>query len=79
MEIFSYSTARQKLSYLLDVAFNIGEVKLKDKNGNLFSIKPEIIKSSPLDVEDIGLNLTREEIIESISESRKHCKTNSNK
>ena len=47
-------------------------VKLKDKNGNPFSIKPENKKYSPLDVDEIGLNLSREEVIEVIRESRKY-------
>ncbi len=71
MEVFNYSTARQKLSYILDIAFTKGEAKLRDKNGNLFSIKPEKKNSSPLDVQDIGLNLSRKEILDAIQEGRK--------
>lgn len=72
MEIYDFSVARQKLSYLLQVAFKKGEARLKDKDGNLFIIKPEKKAHSPLDVEGLGLNLSRQEVLDVIKEGRKH-------
>jgi len=72
MEIYNISTAKMKLSAILSEAFISGEVKLKDKKGNLFTIKPLNTQKSPLDIEGIGLNMTSEEVIELIKEGRKY-------
>ena len=70
MDVFNYSTARQELSHILNLAFKNGEAKLTDKEGNLFVIKPEKPSKSPLDVGSINLNLTREEVLDIIKEGR---------
>jgi hypothetical protein len=72
MVIFTYSKARQQFSSLLDKANKDGQVFIKRKNGQIFSIKPERNnKKSPLDVDGIGVGLSRNEILSFIHESRK--------
>ncbi|MCB9431662.1 MAG: type II toxin-antitoxin system Phd/YefM family antitoxin [Ardenticatenaceae bacterium] len=70
--VFTYSEARQNLASLLEKAVQEGEVRVKRKDGQVFIIKPETISGSPLDVEGIDLQLTREEIVAFIHEGRKY-------
>jgi len=63
--------AREKLASLLDQAARGGDVRIKRRDGKVFVIK--IIKraDSPLNVKDLKLNLTRQEILESIRQGRR--------
>lgn len=69
--VFTYSEARQNLASLLEKAVQEGEVRVKRKDGQVFIIKPETTLGSPLDVEGIDLQLTKEEIVAFIHEGRK--------
>ena len=71
MDVYTYSQARQKLAALLDKAAKDGEVRIKRRDGQVFIIKPQMRRSSPLDVEGLDLNLTTAEILQSIQEGRK--------
>jgi antitoxin Phd len=70
-DIYTLSEARQKLVSLLEQAARNGEVRIKRRDGQVFVIRPQKRKGSPLDVEGVQLNLTRDEILESIAKSRK--------
>ena len=70
--VYTYSEARQNLASLLEKAIREGEVRVKRKDGQTFIIKPEIPGGSPLDIDGIDLDLTKEEIITFIQEGRKH-------
>ena len=71
--VYTYSEARQNLVSLLERAIQDGEVRVKRKDGQIFVILPDTaITGSPLDIESIDLNLTKEEIIEFIHEGRKY-------
>lgn len=70
MTVFTYSKARQKFSYLLDLAGKEGEVLVRRKDGHLFSIRPQVRKRSPLDVKGIKTGVSTREIVEFIRESR---------
>jgi hypothetical protein len=48
-----------------------GEVRIKRRDGRVFVIKPQKYKGSPLAVNGIKLNLSRQEIWESIEEGRR--------
>ena len=48
-----------------------GRVRVKRRDGQVFIIKPERITSSPLDVEGVDLEITTDEIMEFIAESRR--------
>jgi DNA-binding transcriptional regulator LsrR (DeoR family) len=74
MEAYTYSSARQNLSRLLDIAMKQGEVKIKRRDGTSFIIRPEKEKrsKSPLDIKGVQVaGITKEEILTAIKESRK--------
>lgn len=70
MTIYSYSQARQNLSSLLNKAKEEGEVMIKRKDGSTFILKPVSPQSSPLEVEGIDVDTSREEIVEIQKEIR---------
>lgn len=71
MNTYTYSEARQKLASLLEQAAKYGEVRIKRRDGQVFVIKPQSRKGSPLDVDGIKTKLNRREILQSIEEGRK--------
>jgi hypothetical protein len=71
MIVYTYSEARQKLATLLEQAAKEGGVKIKRKDGQIFVIRPETRAGSPLDVEGIDLDITKDEIVQFIQEGRK--------
>jgi PHD/YefM family antitoxin component YafN of YafNO toxin-antitoxin module len=71
MNTYTYTEARQKLATLLEQAARYGEVRIKRRDGQVFVIKPQKRKGSPLDVDGIDLNLSRSEILQSIKEGRR--------
>jgi len=71
MIVYTYSEARQKLATVLDKARKEGEVRIKRKDGQIFIIKPQAQKDSPLNVVGIDLDLTSEEIVATIQEGRR--------
>lgn len=70
MTIFTYSEARQKLASLLDIARAEGEVLIRRKDGQVFSMKPEKPKKSPLSVKGIRPFITTKELVDVIREQR---------
>jgi len=70
--VYTYSEARQNLATLLEKAVTEGEVRVRRKDGQVFVIIPEVTAGSPLDVEGVDIELTREEILEFIREGRKY-------
>ncbi len=71
--VYTYSEARQNLASLLEKAIHDGEVRVKRKDGQIFVIIPDTTTTgSPLNVEGIDLNITKEEITEFIHEGRKY-------
>jgi len=71
MVVYTYSEARKNLASVLDRAAKEGEVRIKRRDGQVFILKPQVSRSSPLDVNGIDLNLTLPEILASIQEGRK--------
>ena len=71
MITYTYTEARQKLASVLEQAAKYGEVRIKRRDGQVFVVKPQKREGSPLDVEGLKLRVSREEILESIKESRK--------
>lgn len=70
MHVYTYSEARQNLAQLLEQAENSGKVLIRRKDGRTFSLVPEKIVSSPLDVPTIKANITTEEIVALVREGR---------
>ena len=70
--VYTYTEARQNLASLLDRAADEGEVRVKRRDGQVFVIKPEHTKTSPLDIDSIDLGISVDEIVEFIAEGRRH-------
>ncbi|RIK31166.1 MAG: prevent-host-death protein [Anaerolineae bacterium] len=71
MNTYTYTEAREKFAKVLEQAAKYGEVRIKRRDGQVFVIKPQKRTGSPLAVTGIKLNLSRDEILQSIEEGRK--------
>ncbi|MDB5047270.1 MAG: hypothetical protein JWO30_341 [Fibrobacteres bacterium] len=72
--IFTYSSARQNLSRLLDIALKQGEVTIRRRDGTSFTIRPERRKKtqSPFDIKGVDAKgISQKDILKAIKESRK--------
>ena len=74
MKTYSYSEARQKLASLLDEASSRGPVCIRRKDGRTFIVKAEKRPGSPLDVPGVRADISGEEIVSVIRESRKRTR-----
>jgi hypothetical protein len=72
MVVYTYSEARQNLAALLEKAFREGEVRILRKDGQVFVIRPESRRDSPLSVRSVDVDLTVAEIIDYIREGRRN-------
>jgi len=70
MNIYTYSETRQKLSSVLDSARKTGEVLIRRKDGSMFSLTPVVPPKSPLDVKGIDTDLSTDEAVSLVRESR---------
>lgn len=71
MTVYSYADARERLSTLLERALMEGQVKLRSRDGRVFTIRPEQPpKTSPFDVRSVKLPISKVDILEAIQESR---------
>lgn len=71
MKEFTYSEARQQLAALLDRARRDGAVRIRRRDGQVFVLRPEQSKGSPLDVPGLSLEFSREEIVDLVKEGRR--------
>lgn len=71
MKVYSYSEARQQLAQLLNRARREGEVEIRRRDGETFVVRPSAKSGSPLDVPAVRCDLTREDIVELVRESRR--------
>ncbi len=70
MQVFTYSEARQKLARVLEQAESTGKVLIRRKDGRTFSLVPEQILTSPLDVPSIRTDISTQEIVAIVREGR---------
>ncbi len=70
MDIYSYSEARRKLSSVLDKAESTGRVLIRRRDGRTYSLVPERMASSPLDVPSVNANISTEEVVKLIRRER---------
>lgn len=72
MKVYTYSEAREKLSSILEES-KTEEVVIRRRKGDMYAIVPQPARPrrSPFDVSGLNKNITRQEILEAISESRK--------
>ena len=71
MKEFTYSEARQQLAALLDRARRDGAVRIRRRDGQVFVLRPEQSKGSPLDVPGLRLGVSRDEIVDLVKEGRR--------
>jgi antitoxin Phd len=71
MNVYTYTEVRQNLASLLDQAAREGEVRIKRKDGQVFVIKLQPEKKSPLEVEGMDLGISTQEIVGFIAEGHK--------
>ena len=57
MRVYTYSEARQNLAFLLEQAENEGEVRIKRKDGRIYTIRPYTQTASPLDVDGVDIDV----------------------
>jgi hypothetical protein len=69
MTVYTLEEAEGKLATVLEKATVEGEVCIKGGKGRLFTLRPDV-RRSPLDVEGVDLDLSREEIVSIVRESR---------
>ena len=71
MRIYNYSEAQQDLSAVLNTALS-QDVIVRKQNGQRFKIIPmkENINQSPFDVLGINTDITTEELVETLKQSR---------
>ena len=70
MDVYTFSEARQKLAAVLAKAKSQGEVRIKRKDGDEFTVKLVRKKKSPLDVKGVSLGLSADDIVDAVRESR---------
>ncbi len=76
MRIFNYSEARQNFAAVLNKALE-EEVIIKRKDGTRFKIVPLNSKQddrSPFDIDGVESEVTRDEIINAVRESRSYTR-----
>jgi len=73
MTVFTYSQARQNFAAVLDRAAKEGKVQIKRRDGSVFTLCPEKSNAnkSPLEVEGVKTDLSTDEIIRAVRESRR--------
>jgi len=71
MKEFTYSEARQNFAALLDQARRDGAVRIRRRDGQVFVLKPDARKGSPLDVQGINLPLSTDEIVDLVHAGRR--------
>ncbi len=70
MRVYTYSEARQKLAVVLKQAEHTGKVLIRRKDGKTFSLTPEKMAASPLDVPAIKADITTQQLLDIIREGR---------
>lgn len=72
--IYTATQLRKELPTLLQKALKSGQIQFKTRDGQVFVIRPltpaKNVKLSPLDVRGIKLAVSKEDILQSIRESR---------
>ncbi|MDP9353131.1 MAG: type II toxin-antitoxin system Phd/YefM family antitoxin [Chloroflexota bacterium] len=71
MKVYTYSEARQNFASLLEQARREGAVRIRRRDGQSFLLQAEAPTGSPLDVESVDLDLSRNEIVSFVREGRR--------
>ncbi len=69
MTVYTLEEAESKLTTVLEKAATEGEVCIRGERGYLFTLKPAS-RRSPLAVEGVDVDISRDEIVSIVRESR---------
>ena len=67
----SFTEAQQNFASILDEAKKDGVVRIKNRDGQAFAIKPMKYRQSPLDVGGLDMDTTAAEIVDMIRVGRR--------
>ncbi len=73
MKTYTYTQARQKLASILDEASKTGEIRIRRRDGSIFTVRPlkQKVKKSPFEiVKGLDLEVSMDEIVDIVRESR---------
>jgi hypothetical protein len=70
MKVYTYSQARQQLASLLEEASRQGKVQIRRRDGRVFAVQPLKVEASPLETAKVSTDVSTEELIDVIRESR---------
>ena len=71
LRLYTYAEANRDLSGILTIAQESGAVAIRGPDGRAYVLQPEPkLNSSPLDIPGIDLDITTEEIVQTIREMR---------
>lgn len=70
MQVYTYSEARQKLASVLNKAEATGGVVIRRRDGRSFTLVPEKMTASPLDVPFIKARISTKELVTLVREER---------
>ena len=71
MRVYTFSQARQQLASLLNQAAREGQVRIRRRDGQMFALQPVRRARSPLDVPAVATDITTDEIVRFVRESRR--------
>ena len=71
MRVYTYSEARQRFADVLQQAALDGEVRIRRRDGQVFTIRPESASGSPLDVPGVRARCSAREIVDWVRDGRR--------
>ena len=71
MKVYTYSEARQRLADVLRQAALDGEVRIRRRDGQVFSLRPDSPAGSPLDVPGVSADVSAREIVGWVRDGRR--------
>lgn len=71
MKVYTYSEARQRFADVLRQAALDGEVQIRRRDGQVFTLRPESPAGSPLDVPGVAADVSAREIVEWVRDGRR--------
>ena len=71
MKVYTYSEARQRFADVLRQAALDGEVRIRRRDGQVFSLRPDSPAGSPLDVPGVSTDVSAREIVGWVRDGRR--------
>ena len=71
MKVYTYSEARQRFADVLRQATLDGEVRIRRRDGQVFTLRPDTPAGSPLDVPGVSAGVSAREIVDWVRDARR--------